>query len=189
MWAHYYQHNGLPDAPASDQHCGQVEDCRQRSESSLRDPHTGAKIFKNKDKVRYGQTKRKMNVMVLSIIFSLNIEYFSDGSSGGVLNPWISVPSCSRLLRYQLRPGGTKITLNPFKGIWGNAKCRPCWASFFSLPQKSLYHRFLVYDPYDKYFPFAIETFKLPASCACYNGAYIESHWFVLALRPILRHT
>ena len=47
---------------------------------------------------------------------------------------------------------------------------------FFSLPQKSLYHRFLVYDPYDKYFPFAIETFKLPASCACYNGAYIESH-------------
>ena len=46
----------------------------------------------------------------------------------------------------------------------------------FSLLQKSLYHRFLVYDPYDKYFPFAIETFKLPASCACYNGAFIESH-------------
>ena len=46
----------------------------------------------------------------------------------------------------------------------------------FSLLQKSLYHRFLVYDPYDKYFPFAIETFKLPASCACYNGAFVESH-------------
>lgn len=45
-----------------------------------------------------------------------------------------------------------------------------------SCVQKSLYHRFLVYDPYDKYFPFAIETFKLPASCACYNGAFIESH-------------
>lgn len=42
--------------------------------------------------------------------------------------------------------------------------------------QKSIYHRFLVYDPYDSYFPFAIETFKLPASCACYNGAYAESH-------------
>jgi hypothetical protein len=42
--------------------------------------------------------------------------------------------------------------------------------------QKSIYHRFLVYDPYDSYFPFAIETFKLPSSCACYNGAYAESH-------------
>nr|XP_053633972.1 neurotrophin 1-like [Cherax quadricarinatus] len=33
--------------------------------------------------------------------------------------------------------------------------------------QKSIYHRFLVYDLCDQYFPFAIETFKLPASCAC----------------------
>merc|ERR1712158_278452 len=40
--------------------------------------------------------------------------------------------------------------------------------------QKSIYHRFLVYDPYDQYFPFAIETFKLPSACACYNGAYVE---------------
>merc|ERR1712008_8196 len=40
--------------------------------------------------------------------------------------------------------------------------------------QKYNYHRFLVYDPYDYYFPFAIESFKLPASCACFNGAYIE---------------
>merc|ERR1719331_1863751 len=30
--------------------------------------------------------------------------------------------------------------------------------------QKSIYHRFLVYDPYDQYFPFAIETFKLPCA-------------------------
>ena len=139
---------------------------------------------KTKLKVRYGQTKRKTKVIMLSKIFSLTLNIFSDGSSGGVLNPWISVPSCSRLLRYQLRPGGTKTTLHPFKGIWRNAKCRPCWIWFFSLPQKSLYHRFLVYDPYDKYFPFAIETFKLPASCACYNGAYIESHWFVLVNSP-----
>jgi hypothetical protein len=40
--------------------------------------------------------------------------------------------------------------------------------------QKSIYHRFLVYDAYDQYFPFAIETFKLPSACACYNGAYVE---------------
>ncbi|XP_063607863.1 neurotrophin 1-like [Penaeus indicus] len=33
--------------------------------------------------------------------------------------------------------------------------------------QKSINHRFLVYDSYDQYFPFAIETFKLPATCAC----------------------
>ncbi|XP_053633974.1 neurotrophin 1-like [Cherax quadricarinatus] len=39
--------------------------------------------------------------------------------------------------------------------------------------QKSIYHRFLVYDPYDQYFPFAIETFKLPASCNCLLGAFI----------------
>lgn len=38
--------------------------------------------------------------------------------------------------------------------------------------QKSVYHRFLVYDPYDYYFPFAIENFKLPASCACLMGSY-----------------
>ena len=38
--------------------------------------------------------------------------------------------------------------------------------------QKSIYHRFLVHDPSDYYFPFAIETFKLPASCACFVGAF-----------------
>lgn len=38
--------------------------------------------------------------------------------------------------------------------------------------QKNVYHRFLVYDPYDYYFPFAIENFKLPASCACFVGAF-----------------
>jgi hypothetical protein len=42
--------------------------------------------------------------------------------------------------------------------------------------QKNIYHRFMVYDAYDKYFPFAIETFQLPASCACYNGAYVSNH-------------
>ncbi|XP_064113508.1 protein spaetzle-like [Macrobrachium nipponense] len=42
--------------------------------------------------------------------------------------------------------------------------------------QKSIVHRFLVYDSYDYYFPFAIETFKLPASCACLLGAYTIDH-------------
>jgi len=42
--------------------------------------------------------------------------------------------------------------------------------------QKSIYHRFVVYDPYDQYFPFAVETFKLPASCACLLGAYTIDH-------------
>ncbi|XP_045118462.1 neurotrophin 1-like [Portunus trituberculatus] len=42
--------------------------------------------------------------------------------------------------------------------------------------QKSIYHRFLVYDPYDQYFPFAVETFKLPASCACLLGASTLDH-------------
>ncbi|XP_050691864.1 adhesive plaque matrix protein-like [Eriocheir sinensis] len=42
--------------------------------------------------------------------------------------------------------------------------------------QKSIYHRFLVFDPYDKYFPFAVETFKLPASCACLLGASTLDH-------------
>ncbi|XP_066942693.1 uncharacterized protein [Macrobrachium rosenbergii] len=39
--------------------------------------------------------------------------------------------------------------------------------------QKTIYHRFLVYDPYDQYFPFAIETFRLPSSCACLLGESI----------------
>ncbi|KAK7084942.1 Spaetzle [Halocaridina rubra] len=38
--------------------------------------------------------------------------------------------------------------------------------------QKFIYHRFLVYDPCDKYFPFSIETFRLPSTCACLLGAY-----------------
>jgi len=42
--------------------------------------------------------------------------------------------------------------------------------------QKSIYHRFVVYDAYDQYFPFAVETFQLPASCACLVGAYTIDH-------------
>lgn len=49
-----------------------------------------------------------------------------------------------------------------------------CYGS--SCLQKSIYHRFLIYDPYDYYHPFAIETFKLPASCACLLAAYTLEH-------------
>jgi hypothetical protein len=38
--------------------------------------------------------------------------------------------------------------------------------------QKNVFHRFLVFDPYDYYFPFAIENFQLPASCGCVVGAF-----------------
>ena len=38
--------------------------------------------------------------------------------------------------------------------------------------QKNIFHRFLVFDPYDYYFPFAIENFQLPASCGCVVGAF-----------------
>ncbi|KAK4012464.1 hypothetical protein OUZ56_024703 [Daphnia magna] len=38
--------------------------------------------------------------------------------------------------------------------------------------QKNIFHRFLVFNPYDYYFPFAIENFELPASCGCVVGAF-----------------
>ncbi|XP_065567422.1 neurotrophin 1-like [Artemia franciscana] len=38
--------------------------------------------------------------------------------------------------------------------------------------QKSVYHRMIAYDPNEYKFPFFIESFKLPASCACYQGGF-----------------
>ena len=38
--------------------------------------------------------------------------------------------------------------------------------------QKNVFHRFLVFDSYDTHFPFAIENFRLPASCGCVVGAF-----------------
>lgn len=38
--------------------------------------------------------------------------------------------------------------------------------------QKNMFHRFLVFNPYDENFPFAIEKFKLPGSCGCVVGAF-----------------
>ncbi|XP_037776588.1 uncharacterized protein LOC119573431 [Penaeus monodon] len=46
--------------------------------------------------------------------------------------------------------------------------------------QKSIYHRFLVYDPYDQYFPFAIETFKFPASYYTYRRVSYFRHRFLV---------
>ena len=45
-----------------------------------------------------------------------------------------------------------------------------CYAS--TCLQKLVVHRFLVFDPFDHKFPFAIDTFRLPASCSCKMGAY-----------------
>lgn len=49
-----------------------------------------------------------------------------------------------------------------------------CYES--SCLQKFVYHRFLTYDPCDKYFPFAIDTFKLPASCSCHLAPFKITH-------------
>ncbi|XP_045036301.1 neurotrophin 1-like [Daphnia magna] len=38
--------------------------------------------------------------------------------------------------------------------------------------QKNIFHRFLVYNPYDYTFPFTIEKFRLPGSCGCVVGAF-----------------
>lgn len=38
--------------------------------------------------------------------------------------------------------------------------------------QKYAYHRFLVYNPKDYYYPFKVESFRLPSSCDCVNGGY-----------------
>lgn len=50
-----------------------------------------------------------------------------------------------------------------------NGKSCPLLSSCYNSKcvQKSVFHRFLVYDPADTYFPFAIENIKLPASCSC----------------------
>ncbi len=40
--------------------------------------------------------------------------------------------------------------------------------------QKFTYHRFLVYNPKDYYYPFKVESFKMPSSCDCLTG---HSHY------------
>ena len=42
--------------------------------------------------------------------------------------------------------------------------------------QQSSVQRLLVFDPSDYYQPFAVETFRLPAACACALDAYQIEH-------------
>ena len=38
--------------------------------------------------------------------------------------------------------------------------------------QKAVFHRFLVYDPFDQHLPFSIDSFKLPSTCTCFAPDY-----------------
>ena len=45
--------------------------------------------------------------------------------------------------------------------------------------QKFTFHRLLIFNPYEYYLPFAMETFRFPASCDCYTATYhsIQEHY------------
>ncbi len=45
-----------------------------------------------------------------------------------------------------------------------------CYAS--KCVQKYTYHRLLVYNPQDYYYPFKVESFRLPSSCDCVTGPF-----------------
>nr|XP_045615596.1 uncharacterized protein LOC123768851 [Procambarus clarkii] len=102
-----------------------------------------------------------------------------------------SETSYIRPLRAQNTDGNWRVIVNGisvhYKTYTQTARIEECLTAGKDCPlvpqcyeskclQKSIYHRFLVYVPYDQYFPFAIETFKLPASCACLLGAYTIYH-------------
>ena len=44
--------------------------------------------------------------------------------------------------------------------------------------QKFVYHKFLVFDPYDHNFPFAIDTFRMPSSCSCKIDKYFLNDYY-----------
>jgi len=94
-------------------------------------------------------------------------------------------------LRAQNTEGKWRVIINDinvhYKTFTQTARIEECLTSGDDCPkvpscyeskclQKSIYHRFVVFDSYDQYFPFAIETFKLPASCACLLGGYTLDH-------------
>ncbi|XP_066942633.1 neurotrophin 1-like [Macrobrachium rosenbergii] len=102
-----------------------------------------------------------------------------------------SETSYIRPLRAQNTEGKWRVVINEinvhYKTFTQTARIEECLTAGEECPkvpmcyestclQKSVYHRFVVYDPYDQYFPFAIESFKLPASCACLLGAYTIDH-------------
>ena len=47
--------------------------------------------------------------------------------------------------------------------------------------QKYAYHRLLVYSPKDYYYPFRVETFKLPSSCDCVTSTFMHENYEVTA--------
>merc|ERR1719370_934258 len=102
-----------------------------------------------------------------------------------------SEPSYIQPLRAQNTEGKWRVIINDinvhYKTFTQTARIEECLTSGDDCPkvpscyeskclQKSIYHRFVVFDSYDQYFPFAIETFKLPASCACLLGGYTLDH-------------
>ncbi|XP_050691866.1 uncharacterized protein LOC126983264 [Eriocheir sinensis] len=81
--------------------------------------------------------------------------------------------------RWRIVVNGVKLYKNTLTQTARVETCKAPRASCPKVPdclksscrEKSVYHRFLVYDPYDLHLPFGIESFKLPSACACYLGA------------------
>ena len=59
------------------------------------------------------------------------------------------------------------MQLVSIKMSWNVSECYPS-----KCVQKYTYHRLLVYNPKDYYYPFKVESFKLPSSCDCVAGAF-----------------
>ena len=97
----------------------------------------------------------------------------------------------AQLFRAKNTDGKWRIIVNNIKvkyeTLMQNVRLEECLLAGDSCPlvphcyeskclQKFVYHRFLVYNPHDHYYPFSVELFKLPSSCACYLGTYKISH-------------
>ena len=54
--------------------------------------------------------------------------------------------------------------------------------------QKYAYHRLLVYSPKDYYYPFRVETFKLPSSCDCVTASFAHENYEVTKKHPHAPH-
>ncbi len=84
--------------------------------------------------------------------------------------------------------GKWKVIVNKVRAGYGvtltqNARFEECTTSGQKCPlvpqdyqtrciQKATYQRFLVYDPYDEYSPFSIDSFKVPTACGCMSPEY-----------------
>ena len=111
-------------------------------------------------------------------IHTQNDEVYLCPSSTGYIQPLraINVDGKWRTIVNRVESYGIKFTqtgrVEECNVIVGNAcpLVAPCYQS--KCVQKNVFHRFLVFDPYDYTFPFAIEKFKLPGSCGCVVGAF-----------------